>query len=147
LNPRKLEAYLCKYSCTNNSIDILQDADSIRVSNIMRIGGGLVNDVYSFSITCAAGNNDKNLDFVIEIFGDSLDPLFESYLIYSGFKRCSVVYEVLRSLERAGFQVPKAYICEPDTRYLGHSFVIMNEVEQSQEINADYLKAFAKSLA
>ncbi|MCW3997513.1 MAG: hypothetical protein NWF10_02970, partial [Candidatus Bathyarchaeota archaeon] len=48
LDSRKLKAYLYEALRKNDSRLILQDPDSIRISNIMRVGGGLINNVYSF---------------------------------------------------------------------------------------------------
>ena len=58
MDSRRLEAYLHAVLHNNDSRLIL-NTDRIRVSNIMRLGGGLINDVYSLLLNYTERDEDR----------------------------------------------------------------------------------------
>ncbi len=147
LNSRKLETYLRVVLSNNNPQLPIRDASSIRVSNIIRLGGGLINDTYSFSLTYVEKNEKKNLNLVIKIYSENVDPIFKSYIHDRDLRMNVREWEALKSLDRVGFAVPKPYICECDSRFLGYPFLIMSKVEKALTNNDDRIFRFASSLA
>ena len=147
LDLRKLETYLREALSNNNFNLILEDTNSIRVSNIIRLGGGLANDVYSFLVTYTERGKRKQLDLVIKTYGENVYPVFESYIHDSELRMCVREWVALKNLERVGFPVPKVYICECDYRFLGYPFVIMAKIKTSKKNNYDHIDRFASFLA
>ena len=150
LDSRKLKAYICEASRDNDSRLILQDTNKIRISNIKRIGGGLINNVYSFLLTYSEKDEEKQQHLIIKTYKENVDPVrcaISQYIRDCDLKMCVREWEALRSLESVGFSVPKAYICECDSSVLGDPFLIMAQIERSQKNIYDYIDRFAESLA
>ena len=145
LNLQSLESYLRAFSHNFNSQWIIDDNDSIKVSNITRIGGGLINDVYSFLLTCAKRNETKRL--VLKIYRENINPIFSSYISDCDLRLCVREWEALKVIERMGLPGPKPYVCECDSRFLGYPFIIMDELQKTQKIDDDKICQFASSLA
>jgi len=115
-----------------------------RISDLKRIGG-VVNDVYSFSLTLRNGGNEQKSSLVLKTYGKALDPVFETYGDDENLKRCVKEFQVLRGLQRIGFPAPRAYLCECDSSVLGHPFVIMQK-EESAPDSAGITDCFVQTL-
>ena len=147
LSSRKLESYLRAINHNNDSQLVLGDKNSIRVSNITRLGGGLANNIYSFLVTYNERDERKQLQLALKTYGENVYPVFESYIHDRELRMSVREWEALKNLERIGFDAPKAYICENDSRFLGYPFIIMAKVERSKENNRLHLDHFASNLA
>jgi aminoglycoside phosphotransferase (APT) family kinase protein len=145
LNLQKLESYLRTVSGSFNSQFIIDDNRNIKVSNIIRLGGGLINDIFSFSLTDTKRGLTKR--FILKNYRQNIDPVFSSYIRDSDLRKCVREWEALKTLESMGLPAPKPYVCECDSRFLGYPFVIMSELQKSKKIENDQFCRFASSLA
>ena len=133
LSLRKLELYLRTISLNNNSQLVLGDPNSVRVSNIVNLGGGLANDIYSFLVTYDEVGEQKQLQLALKTYGENVYPIFESYIPDRELRMSVREWEALKNLESIGFPAPKAYICENDSQVLGYPFIIMDKFEKSKK--------------
>jgi tRNA A-37 threonylcarbamoyl transferase component Bud32 len=115
-----------------------------RISDLKRIGG-VVNDVYSFSVTFRNEGYEQKNNLVLKTYGKALDPVLETYGDDENLKRCAKEFQVLRSLQRIGFPAPRAYLCECDSGVLGYPFVIM-QGEESVSNNTGITDCFVQTL-
>ncbi len=127
-----LEAYLHAVLHKNDS-QLILNTDRIRVSNIVRVGGGLTNDVYSFLLHFTERHEEKQLPLIIKTFSENVDPIFRPYIHDRDPQICFREWEALRNLERVGFAAPKAYFCECDSRFLGYPFLVMAKLESHKK--------------
>ena len=150
LNSRKLENYLRIALSNNNSRLTLKDTYSIKISDIRKVGGGIINNVYSFLLNYTERDEVKQLHLIIKTYRENVDPVRiarSRYIHDQDLRMCVREWQALRSLERIGFAVPKAYLCECDSRFLGYPFLIMARVERLKKHSNDYINNFAASLA
>ena len=147
LSSRKLESYLRSINHKNDSQLVLGDTNSIRVSNITRLGGGLANNIYSFLVTYNERGERKQLQLAIKTYGENVYPVFESYIHDRELRMSVREWEALKNLERIGFDAPKASMREDDSRFLGYPFIIMAKFERSKKNNRLHLDHFASNLA
>ncbi len=147
LSLRKLELYLRTISLNNNSQLVLGDPNSVRVSNIVNLGGGLANDIYSFLVTYNEVGEKKQLQLALKTYGENVYPIFESYIHDRELRMSVREWEALKNLESIGFPAPKAYICENDSQVLGYPFIIMDKFEKSKKNSRLHLDHFASNLA
>ena len=147
LSLRKLELYLRTISLNNNSQLVLGDPNSVRVSNIVHLGGGLANDIYSFLVTYDEVGEQKQLQLALKTYGENVYPVFESYMPDRELRMSVREWEALKNLESIGFPAPKAYICENDSQVLGYPFIIMDKFEKSKKNSRIHLDHFASNLA
>jgi aminoglycoside phosphotransferase (APT) family kinase protein len=144
----KLEAYLLATSCNGNSNLIPKDAHTIRVSNVIKIGGGYWNDVFSISLTYYTQEGTaQNRNLVLKTYLVNIDPVLKAYVFDEELRKCLREFQALRSLGRIGFPVPEAYLCECDSRFLGYPFVIMQKKEVVQKSVNELVDSFAVTLA
>lgn len=141
LNARRLEAYLRVASRSKDSQLISQASHKIGIANVMKLGGGLANHVHSFQLTYIERGQKRRIPLIIKTFIEN--PYFDS----SNVSRCVKEWQVLKFLEHNGVIVPKPYLCELDSIFIGNPFIVMAKVEKSQEKTFDHLNCFATSLA
>jgi len=146
LSPQ-LEKYLYAISRKGDSNLIPKSARAIKVSNVMKIGGGLWDDIYSLSLTYNDGETTQNRDLVLKTYLENIDPVLKTYIHDEDLRKCVREFQALRSLGRVGFPVPEAYLCECDSRFLGYPFVIMQKVQIVQKSNYELVDCFAHTLA
>jgi thiamine kinase-like enzyme len=150
LDSRRLEKYLRVAISKNDSRFNLQNIDNIRISNIKRVGGGLINNVYSFLLTYSNRYEKKQLQLIIKTYKENVDPVrraLPGYMRDCDLRMCIREWQALRSLEDVGLAVPKAYLSECDSRFIGYPFLIMAKTEKLQKNSEDYVEGFAESLA
>jgi aminoglycoside phosphotransferase (APT) family kinase protein len=143
----KLEDY---FRCTSrNGISNLipKGANSIRVSNIIKIGGGFWSDVFSVFLTYVNEGILQQRNLVLKIFLENIDPVLYTYIHDEDLRKCVREYQALRSLGRFGFSVPEVFLCECDSRFLGYPFVIMHKEEVVQKNFNELIDCFASTLA
>ena len=149
IDPRKLEAYLRIVLSKNESQLIFKDSNCIKISNIIRVGGGLINNVYSFTLSYTNKDTVKQFPLILKTYRENLDPVRRARALYiqnQDLRMCIREWEALTYLERVGFAVPKAYFCECDSRFLGYPFLIMAKTTSMKKSN-EYIDHFAASLA
>ena len=146
MDSKRLEAYL-RSVIKNDDSRLTLNNGRIKISNVMRMGGGATNDIYSFLLSYTEKHEEKQIPLVIKTFSENVDPIFKSYIHDRDLRKSVREWEALTSLERVGFAVPKAYFCECDSRYLGYPFLIMDKLERSQRNIEDNLKHFAECLS
>jgi thiamine kinase-like enzyme len=143
----KLENYLRITSHNGNSNLIPKDAHTIRISNIMNIGGVMSQNVYSILLTYTEGETTHQHNLILKTYlPQNIDPVLKSYIHNEDLRRYVREFQTLRSLRHAGFPVPEAYLCESDSNFLGYPFVIMQKEDLVQKSTND-LDSFALTLA
>ena len=146
LGPR-LEGYLRATSQNGNSNLIPKRAHAIRVSNVVKIGGGLWADVYSAVLTYKDEGTVQNRNLVLKTYLENEVPVLKTYIHDEDLRKCVREFQALRSLRRNCFSVPEAYICECDSRFLGYPFIIMRKEEVVQKSINEFVDCFATTLA
>ncbi len=147
LSSKKLELYIRSINHKHDFQLSLGDTNSIRVSNITRLGGGLTNNIYSFLVTYIEEKERKQLQLAIKTYDENVYPVFESYIHDQELRLSVREWEALRNLERIGFVAPKVFLCENDSRFLGYPFIIVAKFERSKKTNSFHLDHFASNLA
>jgi len=147
---KKLESYLQIVLQNKHSQLMPTDTNKIRISNVVKIGGGFVNQVHSFLLNYTERGEEKRLPLIIKTYRDNVDPVRQAHAryIHNQDLRMGVrEWQALRSLGRVGFGVPKVYLHELDSRILGYPFLIMARTDSLKKNSPDYLDHFAASLA
>ena len=143
----RLEDYLSDTSRNGNSNLIPKGAHSIRVSNVLKIGGGFWSDVFSLSLTYVEVGSIQQRNLVLKTYLENIDPVLKAYIHDEDLRKCIREFQALRSLGRIGFPVPEVYVCECDSRFLGYPFVIMQKEEVSQKSINEVVDCFGATLA
>ena len=134
-------------------------ATFVSVSDVRKLGGS--NNVYSFLLTHRDKGYEQGSNLVLKAYVKALEPVLKIHANYkclsrlsytypklycSNLERCVKEFQVLRGLERFGFPVPSANLCERDSNVLGYPFIIMQkkELTQNSSVNID---CFAKNLS
>ena len=157
---KNLAQYFSAIMLSGGKLDFLPNgATFVSISDVGKLGGS--NNVYSFLLTYRDAGCKQRSNLVLKAYVKALEPVLNLDANYKSFsslsytypqlfcgnlERCIKEFQVLRSLERVGFPAPRAYLCERDSKVLGHPFIIMQKEEQPQNstYNMDY---FAKNLA
>ena len=150
LDSRKLKTYLCEATRNSKARLFLQNTENIKISNIKREGGGLVNNIYSFLLTYSEKDKEKHLELIIKTYQENIDPVrcaISEYIRDRELRMCVREWEALTSLERVGFDVPKAYFCESNSHFLGYPFLIMAKTEKIEKNIYDRVDRLAEALA
>ena len=130
----RLEDYLRATSRNGNSNLIPKDAHTIRVSNVINIGGVMSQNVYSMSLTYTDGGTTRQRNLVLKTYlPQNIDPVLKAYIHNEDLRRYVREFQTLRSLGRVGFPVPEVYLCECDSSFLGYPFVIMQKEDVVQK--------------
>jgi aminoglycoside phosphotransferase (APT) family kinase protein len=143
----KLEGYLRGTSCNGVSNLIPKGAHSIRVLNVLKIGGGFWSDVFSITLTYVEGGSPQQRNLVLKTYLVNIDPVLNAYIRDEDLRKCVREFQALKSLGRIGFPVPEVYICECDSRFLGYPFLIMQKEEVAQKGIIEIVDCFALTLA
>jgi aminoglycoside phosphotransferase (APT) family kinase protein len=143
----KLKDYLRVTSRYGNSTLIPKGANGLRISNFMRIGGGLSNDIYSLSLNYTVGGTAQQRNLVLKTYLENIDPVLKAYIHNEDIRKCVKEFQALRSLGRIGFPVPEVYLCECDSRFIGYPFIIMQKEEVVQKNINELVDCFAATLA
>ena len=143
----RLEDYLRTTSRNSNSILLPKDAQAIRVSNVLKIGGGFWNDVFSISLTYVDGGTHKNRELILKTYLENIDPVMKAYIHDEELRKCVREFELLKNLWQIGFPVPEVYLYECDSRFLGYPFIIMQKEEVVQKNINEIVDCFASTLA
>ena len=146
LGPR-LEDYLRTTSRNGNSNLIPKGAHTIRVSNVLKIGGGFWSDIFSISLTYTDGETPQNRNVILKTYPENIDPVLKAYIHDEDLRKCVREFQALRSLGRIGFPVPEVYLCECDSRFIGYPFIIMQKEEVVQKSINEIVDCFAATLA
>lgn len=143
---RKLEEYL-KIVHKNRFNNILsQDAEQIKVFNLKRLGGGVSNRVFFFSLAYLKNGTRRTKKLILKLYPENEDPVLKMDFNNEDPGKCLREFQVLKSLELCAFPAPRAYICENNCSYFGFPFVIMS-YEKMKEKSINHLGLFAKTLA
>lgn len=143
---RKLENYLHKTSLRGAPDLIPHGAKHIKVFNVTKLGGGVSNKIYSFSIAYVNEGITQTKNLVLKMYPENEDPVMKMDLHNEDPGKCLREYQVLKSLERIGFSVPHVYVYESNCDFLGLPFIIMNK-EEIKEKSINVLGQFATTLA
>ena len=143
----RLEDYLRVTSRNEISNLIPKNAHTIRVSEVLKIGGGFWSDVFSISLTYVEGGLPQHRNLVLKIYLVNIDPVMEAYIHDEDLRKCVREFQALKRLKRIGFPVPEVHLCECDSRFLGYPFVIMQKEEVAQKSINEIVDNFASTLA
>jgi aminoglycoside phosphotransferase (APT) family kinase protein len=143
----RLEDYLLATSSNGNSNLIPKGAHTIRVSNLLKIGGGFWSDVFFMSLTYMDGGILHQRNLVLKTYLENIDPVLKAYVNDEDLRKCVREFQVLKSLGRVGFPVPEVFFCECDSRFLGYPFIIMQKEEVVQKSLNELVDGFASTLA
>jgi tRNA A-37 threonylcarbamoyl transferase component Bud32 len=141
----RLEDYLNNPRNVSNLIP--KGAHSIKVSNVLKVGGGFWSDVFSVSLNYVNGGSPQKRNLILKIYLVNIDPVMDAYTHDEDLRKCVREFQALRSLESIGFPVPEVYLCECDSRFLGYPFVIMQKEEVVQKSINEIVDRFASTLA
>jgi aminoglycoside phosphotransferase (APT) family kinase protein len=122
-------------------------AHTIKVSNVLKVGGGFWSDVFSLSLTYVKGGSLQQRNLILKTYLVNTDPVMKAYIHDEDLRKCVREFQALRSLESNDFPVPEVYLCECDSRFLGYPFVIMQKEEVVQKSINEIVDRFASTLA
>jgi aminoglycoside phosphotransferase (APT) family kinase protein len=143
----RLEVYFSATSRNGNSNLIPKNAHTIRVSNVIKIGGVMSQNVYSMLLTYRDGVTTRRLNIVLKTYHpQNIDPILKAYIHNEDLRRYLREFQTLRSLKRVGFPVPEVYLCECDSSFIGNPFIIMQKEDFVQK-STNELDSFAATLA
>jgi hypothetical protein len=146
LDSRRLEDYLRLKSSYGDLSLIPKGANNVRVSNIKKLSGGVNNIVNSFLLTFMKEGFEQRFDLVLKAYTENVGLWFDIHRPDEDIRPYVREFQALKSLERVGFPVPPTYLCECDSFFLGHPFVIMRKEKVIQE-SINNLDCFAATLA
>jgi aminoglycoside phosphotransferase (APT) family kinase protein len=124
-----------------------KDATTIRVLDVLKIGGGFWNNVFSISLTYVVGGTLKKRELVLKTYLENIDPVLKAYIHDQDLRKCVREFQLLRRLWVIGFPVPEVFLCECDSRFLGYPFIIMQKEEVVQKSINEIVDCFASTLA
>ena len=146
LDSKKLEDYLLLASQYGNFSLIPKDASNVRVTNIQKMSGGMTNNTCSFLLTFTQKGFEQRFDLIMKAYSEKVGLWSKIHHADEDIRPYVREFEVLRSLERVGFPVPQAYLCECDSLFFGYPFLIMHKEKVIQQ--SDFpLDSFAVTLA
>ncbi len=145
IDSNKIEYYLRLERNHGDSL-ISKGASNIRVSNLEKISGGATNDLFSFSLTFTKNGIEQQFSLLLKMYPKPVALWFETYHPQEDIRKYVREFQSLRSLENVNFPVPKAYLCESDSFFLGSPFIIMQKETVIQD-RVKELKDFAITLA
>ena len=137
---RKLGEYFAALSVSDNLSFLPSGVNSVFISNVRRLHGS--NEVYSFLLTYKGKGFQQSISLILKLYIKDLEPVLNSYLSNAGSsslknafpqlycekdERCEKEFQILRSLERLDFAVPRVYLYELDSSFLGSPFIIMKK--------------------
>jgi aminoglycoside phosphotransferase (APT) family kinase protein len=125
LDSKKLEDYLRVESHYGYSSIVPKDATNVKVSNIRPLSGGMTNNTCSFLLTFFQKGFEHRFDLVMKAYSERVGLWSRIHHADEDIRPYVREFEVLRSLERADFPVPHAYLSEYNSSFLGYPFLIM----------------------
>jgi aminoglycoside phosphotransferase (APT) family kinase protein len=143
---KKLEDYLRFASNYSDSSIVPKGANNVKVLNIKKLSGGITNNVYSFLLTFTMKGFETRFDLVLKSYTNDLGMWFRIYHPDEDVRQYMREFQTMRILERIGYPVPAVYLCECDSFFLGHPFVIMKKEKVKQEMVTE-IDCFASTLA
>ena len=143
----KLAKYFSTIPLSGKLSFLPNEVTFISISDVRRLSlRSIGNNVYSFLLTYLNKGYEQRISLILKTYAKALDPVLRTYVNNENLERCVKEFQVLRGLNRVGFPVPKAYLCERDSRILGYPFIIMLKEEPKQN-TVDNIDCFAKNLA
>ncbi len=146
MDSKKLEDYLRVKSNYEDSSIIPKDATNVKVSNIRTLSGGMTNNTCSFLLTFSQKGFEQRFDLVMKAYSEKVGLWSKIHHADEDIRPYVREFEALRSLERAGFPVPHAYLCEYDSSFFGYPFLIMQKEKIIQQ-SVFPMDRFAATLA
>ncbi|MGD6932836.1 MAG: phosphotransferase [Candidatus Bathyarchaeia archaeon] len=130
----KIEAYLnCALKKEPSTLCISKN-EVIHVSNVSHVGGGYINEVFSFLLTCRDENRIRQFPMILKLYAKNIDLICKSYRYDSELRLCAREWDALTNLEHSGFQVPKPFFHELDPTILGYPFLIIAQISHAIEV-------------
>lgn len=123
---------------------IPKNANNLTISKLKKVGGGVRSDVYTFILIYTINDVRQVCNLVLKVFEENVHPIlnidFHDYLV------CEREFQVMKNLARVGFSVPRVYLCEKDSSFIGAPFILMFQEKPIYKrlVKFDY---FAKTLA
>jgi aminoglycoside phosphotransferase (APT) family kinase protein len=146
LDSKRLEEYL-RLTLRNGDFSLLPEgASNVRVSNIKKLSGGISNKTYFFLLTFTNKGFEQHFDLVLKAYSENVGSRLKLYNPDEDVRPYVREFQALRSLRRVGFPVPHVYLCECDSFFLNHPFIIMSK-EEVIEDSINKLDSFADTLA
>ena len=146
LDSKKLEDYLRVKSYNEDYSIIPKDATNVKVSNIRPLSGGMTNNTYSFLLTFFQKGVEQRFELVMKVYSEKVGLWSKIHHADEDIRPYVREFEVLRSLERADFPVPHAYLSEYDSSFFGYPFLIMQK-EKIIKQSVFPMDRFASTLA
>ena len=143
----KLEGYLRTTSCSGISNLLPKSTRNIRVSNVLKIGGGFWNDIFSLSLSYTDGGSFGQRNLILKTYLENIDPVLKAYIHNEDLRKCNREFQVLKTLWNGGFPVPEVYLCECDSQFLGYPFILMQKEEVVKKSINEIVDCFAITLA
>jgi aminoglycoside phosphotransferase (APT) family kinase protein len=145
----KLNKYFQTVVANENS-NLIQLNKMGELSDFDRIGGGLSNDVYSFSISYPNSKITNPRNAILKTYIENIDPynlIRKTYAYNKDICRCQREFEILKLLNSLHFPAPEVYVYETDSSFLGYPFIIMKQENVAKTSLTTIIDCFAKTLA
>ena len=106
----------------------------------------MTNNTCSFLLTFFQKGFEQRFDLVMKAYSEKVGLWSKIHHADEDIRPYVREFEVLRSLERADFPVPHAYLCEYDSSFFGYPFLIMQK-EKIIKQSVFPMDRFASTLA
>lgn len=143
LDSQKIEDYIRLFSSRGDLDLIPKGSNDIKVSNVRRISLFSTNDLNSFELAYSCAGLEQRHPLILKRY---VEPMAMACGHDEDLRRYVREFEALQGLWNAGFSVPKAYLCECDSFFLGYPFIIMRD-EGATNNKIDVHGLFAVTLA
>ena len=130
IDTSSLSKYLFKTIKAGRLEFISREVTKICVNKLSKLGGGISNDNYTFSLIYLNGGKMQELELVLKIYRRN------------AYVKCRNEGHILKALESKNFPVPHVYVQEMNEKFLGAPFIIMEKVKGKPM--GDYLKKLRK---
>lgn len=114
----KLHDYLQEILASKSLSSLIPDETTrVGLGNVSRLGGGMSNLVYSFSLVCLKNDEKRRLSLILRTSRSKSET------------KILKEFEILSALNRLNFPAPKVYKYETSSPHFGEPFLIMERVE------------------
>ena len=143
---KKLSEYFSATPNLNKLGILPAGVTSFTISDARRLSARAVgNDVYSFLLKYQDGNLQQLRQLIFKAYGRSLDPILRRYSANENLERGLKEFQVLTSLNRVCYPVPRAFFYESGLNFFGSPFIILEKVELTRDFSSS-MDQFTRNL-
>ena len=141
-----LEKYLRSSLRAGSFVIDCDDVDGAKVERVERLKtfSGF-NDVFAFTLNFSQAGARLEKNFILKRYVNAMTH--PQYGINNTLRKCYREFQTMWTLGLAGYPVPKMYLFEGNSAFLGYPFMIMQK-EKVKNVNAlEFVDSFAANLA